>query len=149
MSFVGINILGTSAVVSGARVSEMPAATAVSPHLHDLAFLMYADPEMVDVMLKLEANKYRAMDAGRTEYLAKLKHALTALETAALDLGEKHAWKKRAVEDKKYDEAAQFKREIDGDREIAYKRFRVRFAPVQWFFLTEMYVHTIRTCVGM
>ena len=67
-----------------------------------------------------------AKTAGRAEYLAKLRHALSGLEVAAADLGEKHARKKRSVDAKKYDEAAGLKKEIDGDRESTYKKFRVR-----------------------
>ena len=117
MSFVGINILGTP-----------PGGTehVTAPHMHDLAFVMYADPEMADVMLKLEARKTSAQSAGRAEYLAKLRNALSGLEVAARDLGERHARKKREVEAKRYDEAAALKKEIDGERERTYKKFRVR-----------------------
>ena len=117
MSFVGINILGTP-----------PGGTehVTAPHMHELAFVMYADPDVSDVMLKLEARRTSEQTAGRSEYLAKLRHALSGLEVAARDLGERHARKKKAVDDKKYDEAAGLKKEIDGDRERAYKKFRVR-----------------------
>ena len=94
--------------------------------MHELAFVMYADPDVSDVMLKLEARRTSEQTAGRSEYLAKLRHALSGLEVAARDLGERHARKKKAVDDKKYDEAAGLKKEIDGDRERAYKKFRVR-----------------------
>ena len=114
---MGINILGMP-----------PGGTehVTAPHLHDLSFVMYSDPDMAHVILKLEARKTSAQTAGRAEYLAKLKHALAGLEAAARDLGEKHARKRKAVDAKKYDEAAGLKKEIDGDRESTYKKFRVR-----------------------
>ena len=86
---------------------------------------MYADRDVADVMLKLEARKTSAQASGRAEYLAKLRHALSGLEVAARELGERHATKKKAVDAKKYDEAAGLKKEIDADRERTYKKFRV------------------------
>ncbi len=116
VSFIGINVLGTP-----------PEGTehVTAPAQEDLAFLMYTDPDICEVMRKLECRRIAAQDAGRSEYLHKLRHALAGLEIAGKELGAAESAKKKAVEKGKYEEAGEKKKEIEKDREDIYKEYRV------------------------
>lgn len=69
-----------------------------------------------------------AQDAGRTEYLSKLRHALAGLEMSGQELGAVTAAKKKDVEKGKYEEAGEKKKEVEKEREEIYREYMEEYS---------------------
>ncbi|XP_070207078.1 centrosomal protein of 104 kDa-like isoform X2 [Littorina saxatilis] len=96
----------------------------ISP-LDDLAFDMYQDPEIAQIIRRLERKKQEAVLQERYEYAKKLKEAITELQKVGEKLGKMEVEKRQAVENEDYDTAAAKKVQIDEFRLQIYRDLNV------------------------
>ncbi|CAD5115537.1 DgyrCDS4504 [Dimorphilus gyrociliatus] len=108
------------------RASVDPAAAGVynrpdyiSP-LEDLAFDMYQDPEIAQIIRKLEVKKQAAVLNERYEPANKLKNVIAELQKVGEKLGKYQVEKRAAVECEDYEKAAQKKAQMDEYRNNIY-----------------------------
>ena len=65
----------------------VPSPTVKPVHRDDLAYLMYTDHDIAEVIRKLEERRAEAVDAGRDDQANKLKSVAAALETSGQEIG--------------------------------------------------------------
>ncbi|KAH9514057.1 hypothetical protein Btru_030100 [Bulinus truncatus] len=92
----------------------------ISP-LDDLAFDMYQDPEIAQIIRRLERKKQEAVLQERYDYAKRLKQAITELQKVGEKLGKMEVEKRQAVENEDYDKARIKKLQMDEYRLQVYK----------------------------
>ncbi|XP_067659382.1 centrosomal protein of 104 kDa-like isoform X1 [Haliotis asinina] len=92
----------------------------ISP-LDDLAFDMYQDPEIAQIIRRLERKKQEAVLQERYDYAKRLKHAIAELQKVGEKLGKMEVEKRQAVENEDYDKAKVKKLQMDDYRLHIYK----------------------------
>ncbi|ELT95484.1 hypothetical protein CAPTEDRAFT_170133 [Capitella teleta] len=92
----------------------------ISP-LDDLAFDMYQDPEIAQIIRKLEKKKQDAVLDEKYDYAKKLKSAIQDLQKVGEKLGKYEVEKRQAVENEDYDKAKLKKVQMDEYRLQVYK----------------------------
>ncbi|BFZ23710.1 hypothetical protein BsWGS_26748 [Bradybaena similaris] len=92
----------------------------ISP-LDDLAFDMYQDPEIAQIIRRLERRKQEAVLQERYDYAKRLKQAIEELQKVGEKLGRMDVEKRQAVENEDYDQARLKKQQIDEYRLQIYK----------------------------
>ncbi|XP_046376699.2 centrosomal protein of 104 kDa-like isoform X4 [Haliotis rufescens] len=113
--------------VSDNRIDKDPALDGylnrpdyISP-LDDLAFDMYQDPEIAQIIRRLERKKQEAVLQERYDYAKRLKHAIAELQKVGEKLGKMEVEKRQAVENEDYDKAKVKKLQMDEYRLHIYK----------------------------
>lgn len=96
----------------------------ISP-LDDLAFDMYQDPEIAQIIRRLERKKQEAVLQERYDYAKKLKAAITELQKVGEKLGKMEVEKRQAVESEDYDKAKVKKVQMDEYRLQVYKELNL------------------------
>ncbi|KAK7477381.1 hypothetical protein BaRGS_00031357 [Batillaria attramentaria] len=96
----------------------------ISP-LDDLAFDMYQDPEIAQIIRKLERKKQEAVLQERYDYAKRLKVAIQELQKVGEKLGKMEVEKRQAVENEDYDKAKVKKLQMDEYRLQVYKDLNV------------------------
>ncbi|XP_052760186.1 centrosomal protein of 104 kDa-like isoform X2 [Mya arenaria] len=96
----------------------------ISP-LDDLAFDMYQDPEIAQIIRKLERKKQEAVLQERYEYAKKLKHTIQELQKVGEKIGKYEVEKRQAVENEDYDKAKLKKAQMDEYRVQIYRDLNV------------------------
>jgi len=96
----------------------------ISP-LDDLAFDMYQDPEIAQIIRRLERKKQEAVLQERYDYAKKLKTAITELQKVGEKLGKMEVEKRQAVENEDYDKAKLKKVQMDEYRLQVYKELNL------------------------
>lgn len=91
----------------------------ISP-LDDLAFDMYQDPEVAQIIRKLDERKRDAVRQERYDYAKKLKQAIADLQKVGERLGRYEVEKRCAVEKEDYDLAKHKKRQMEQYRAQVY-----------------------------
>ncbi|XP_053777119.1 centrosomal protein of 104 kDa isoform X2 [Desmodus rotundus] len=91
----------------------------ISP-LDDLAFDMYQDPEVAQIIRRLDERKREAVQQERYDYAKKLKQAIADLQKVGERLGRYEVEKRCAVEKEDYDLAKHKKRQMEQYRSRAY-----------------------------
>uniref|UniRef100_A0A452U305 Centrosomal protein of 104 kDa n=1 Tax=Ursus maritimus TaxID=29073 RepID=A0A452U305_URSMA len=84
----------------------------ISP-LDDLAFDMYQDPEVAQIIRKLDERKREAVQKERYDYAKKLKQAIADLQKVGERLGRYEVEKRCAVEKEDYDLAKEKKQQME------------------------------------
>lgn len=97
---------------------------ALSP-LDDLAFDMYQDPEVAQIIRKLDEKKQEAVRAEQYEYAKKLKQAIADLQKVGERLGRYEVEKRCAVDKEDYDLAQQKKFQMDEYRMKVYQQLEL------------------------
>lgn len=97
----------------------------ISP-LDDLAFDMYQDPEIAQIIRKLEKKKQESVLQERYEYAKKLKHTIQELQKVGEKLGKYEVEKRQAVENEDYDKAKLKKAQMDEYRVQIYTDLNVQ-----------------------
>ncbi|ELK38584.1 Centrosomal protein of 104 kDa [Myotis davidii] len=96
----------------------------ISP-LDDLAFDMYQDPEVAQIIRKLDERKREAVQQERYDYAKKLKQAIADLQKVGERLGRYEVEKRCAVEKEDYDLAKHKKRQMDQYRAQVYAQLEL------------------------
>ncbi|PVD36984.1 hypothetical protein C0Q70_03977 [Pomacea canaliculata] len=96
----------------------------ISP-LDDLAFDMYQDPEIAQIIRKLERKKQEAVLQERYDYAKRLKLAIAELQKVGEKLGKMEVEKRQAVENEDYDKAKVKKLQMDEYRLQIYKDLNI------------------------
>lgn len=96
----------------------------ISP-LDDLAFDMYQDPEVAQIIRKLDERKREAVQKERYDYAKKLKQAIADLQKVGERLGRFEVEKRCAVEKEDYDLAKEKKQQMERYRGRAYARLQL------------------------
>ncbi|XP_013412883.1 centrosomal protein of 104 kDa isoform X2 [Lingula anatina] len=96
----------------------------ISP-LDDLAFDMYQDPEVAQIIRKLERKKQEAVLEERYDFAKKVKQAITDLQKVGEKLGKMEVEKRQAVESEDYDKAKLKKVQMDEYRLQVYKQLQL------------------------
>ncbi|XP_074190310.1 centrosomal protein of 104 kDa isoform X2 [Rhinolophus sinicus] len=96
----------------------------ISP-LDDLAFDMYQDPEVAQIIRKLDERKRDAVQKERYDYAKKLKQAIADLQKVGERLGRFEVEKRCAVEKEDYDLAKEKKQQMERYRGRAYARLQL------------------------
>jgi len=96
----------------------------ISP-LDDLAFDMYQDPEIAQIIRRLERKKQEAVLQERYDYAKKLKTAIVELQKVGEKLGKMEVEKRQAVENEDYDKAKLKKLQMDEYRLQVYKELNL------------------------
>ncbi|XP_060603860.1 centrosomal protein of 104 kDa-like isoform X3 [Ruditapes philippinarum] len=96
----------------------------ISP-LDDLAFDMYQDPEIGQIIRKLDKKKQEAVLQERYEYAKKLKATIVELQKAGEKLGKYEVEKRQAVENEDYDKAKLKKVQMDEYRLQVYTDLKI------------------------
>ncbi|XP_053431416.1 centrosomal protein of 104 kDa isoform X1 [Nycticebus coucang] len=91
----------------------------ISP-LDDLAFDMYQDPEVAQIIRKLDERKREAVQKERYDYAKKLKQAIADLQKVGERLGRYEVEKRCAVEKEDYDLAKEKKQQMEQYRAQVY-----------------------------
>ncbi|NXT39268.1 CE104 protein, partial [Pelecanoides urinatrix] len=93
----------------------------ISP-LDDLAFDMYQDPEVAQIIRRLDEKKREAVHHERYDYAKKLKQAIADLQKVGERLGRYEVEKRYAVEKEDYDLAKKKKQQMEGYRLRVYQQ---------------------------
>ncbi|KAL8583520.1 hypothetical protein ACOMHN_054836 [Nucella lapillus] len=96
----------------------------ISP-MDDLAFDMYQDPEIAQIIRKLERKKQEAVLQERYDYAKRLKSAITELQKVGEKLGKMEVEKRQAVENEDYDKAKVKKVQMDEVRVYVYQEMNI------------------------
>ncbi|XP_041061789.1 centrosomal protein of 104 kDa isoform X2 [Carcharodon carcharias] len=96
----------------------------VSP-LDDLAFDMYQDPEVAQIIRKLDEEKHEAVKHERYDFAKKLKQAIADLQKVGERLGRYEVEKRCAIEKEDYDLAKQKKQQMDDYRMKVYQQLEL------------------------
>ncbi|XP_075695608.1 centrosomal protein of 104 kDa isoform X2 [Rhinoderma darwinii] len=97
---------------------------AISP-LDDLAFDMYQDPEVAQIIRKLDEKKQEAVHREHYDYAKKLKQAIVDLQKVGERLGRYEVEKRCAVEKEDYDLAKQKKKLMEEYRQKVYEQLEL------------------------
>ncbi|KAM6109035.1 centrosomal protein of 104 kDa [Pterocles gutturalis] len=93
----------------------------ISP-LDDLAFDMYQDPEVAQIIRRLDEKKREAVHHERYDYAKKLKQAIADLQKVGERLGRYEVEKRYAVEKEDYDLAKKKKQQMEAYRLKVYQQ---------------------------
>ncbi|XP_021573586.1 centrosomal protein of 104 kDa [Carlito syrichta] len=96
----------------------------ISP-LDDLAFDMYQDPEVAQIIRKLDERKREAVQKERYDYAKKLKQAIADLQKVGERLGRYEVEKRCAVEKEDYDLAKEKKQQMEQYRAEVYAQLEL------------------------
>lgn len=96
----------------------------ISP-LDDLAFDMYQDPEVAQIIRKLDERKREAVQKERYDCAKKLKQAIADLQKVGERLGRYEVEKRCAVEKEDYDLAKEKKRQMQQYRAEVYEQLQL------------------------
>uniref|UniRef100_A0A8I3PDK0 Centrosomal protein of 104 kDa n=1 Tax=Canis lupus familiaris TaxID=9615 RepID=A0A8I3PDK0_CANLF len=96
----------------------------ISP-LDDLAFDMYQDPEVAQIIRKLDERKREAVQKERYDYAKKLKQAIADLQKVGERLGRYEVEKRCAVEKEDYDLAKEKKQQMEQFRNQVYEQLQL------------------------
>eukprot|EP00062_Callorhinchus_milii_P012732 gi/632960076/ref/XP_007895989.1/ PREDICTED: centrosomal protein of 104 kDa isoform X2 [Callorhinchus milii] len=96
----------------------------ISP-LDDLAFDMYQDPEVAQIIRKVDEKKHEAVKHERYDYAKKLKQAIADLQKVGERLGRYEVEKRCAVEKEDYDLAKQKKQQMVEYRQKVYQQLEL------------------------
>lgn len=96
----------------------------ISP-LDDLAFDMYQDPEVAQIIRKLDERKRDAVQQERYDHAKKLKQAIADLQKVGERLGRYEVEKRCAVEKEDYDLAKHKKRQMEEYRARVYAQLEL------------------------
>ncbi|KAM9706718.1 centrosomal protein of 104 kDa isoform 4-T4 [Dama dama] len=96
----------------------------ISP-LDDLAFDMYQDPEVAQIIRRLDERKREAVQKERYDYAKKLKQAIADLQKVGERLGRYEVEKRCAVEKEDYDLAKEKKQQMERFRSRVYEQLQL------------------------
>ncbi|XP_066546753.1 centrosomal protein of 104 kDa [Amia ocellicauda] len=96
----------------------------ISP-LDDLAFDMYQDPEVAQIIRNLDEKKQDAVRQERYDLAKKLKQAIADLQKVGERLGRYEVEKRCAIEKEDYDLAKEKKRQMDEYRLTVYQQIEL------------------------
>ncbi|XP_053061981.1 centrosomal protein of 104 kDa isoform X2 [Acinonyx jubatus] len=96
----------------------------ISP-LDDLAFDMYQDPEVAQIIRKLDERKREAVQKERYDYAKKLKQAIADLQKGGERLGRYEVEKRCALEKEDYGRAKEKQQQMDRFRGHVYEQLRL------------------------
>ncbi|NWJ02931.1 CE104 protein, partial [Crypturellus undulatus] len=96
----------------------------ISP-LDDLAFDMYQDPEVAQIIRRLDEKKREAVRQESYDYAKKLKQAIADLQKVGERLGRYEVEKRYAVEKEDYDLAKKKKQQMEEYRLKVYKQLEL------------------------
>ncbi|XP_044308269.1 centrosomal protein of 104 kDa isoform X2 [Varanus komodoensis] len=96
----------------------------ISP-LDDLAFDMYQDPEVAQIIRKLDERKHEAVRQEHYDHAKKLKQAIADLQKVGERLGRYEVEKRCAVEREDYDLAKQKKQQMEEYRLKVYQQLEL------------------------
>ncbi|NWQ91036.1 CE104 protein, partial [Burhinus bistriatus] len=96
----------------------------ISP-LDDLAFDMYQDPEVAQIIRRLDEKKREAVHHERYDYAKKLKQAIADLQKVGERLGRYEVEKRYAVEKEDYDLAKKKKQQMEAYRLKVYQQLEL------------------------
>ncbi|NXJ80517.1 CE104 protein, partial [Trogon melanurus] len=96
----------------------------ISP-LDDLAFDMYQDPEVAQIIRRLDEKKREAVHHERYDYAKKLKQAIADLQKVGERLGRYEVEKRYAVEKEDYDLAKVKKQQMEAYRLKVYQQLEL------------------------
>ncbi|OXB56613.1 hypothetical protein ASZ78_009828 [Callipepla squamata] len=96
----------------------------ISP-LDDLAFDMYQDPEVAQIIRRLDEKKREAVHQERYDYAKKLKQAIADLQKVGERLGRYEVEKRCAVEKEDYDLAKKKKQQMEAYRLKVYQQLQL------------------------
>uniref|UniRef100_F7ELJ0 Centrosomal protein 104kDa n=1 Tax=Xenopus tropicalis TaxID=8364 RepID=F7ELJ0_XENTR len=116
--------LGNGSDDSALDASYTGKLDAISP-LDDLAFDMYQDPEVAQIIRKLDEKKQEAVRHERYDYAKKLKQAIADLQKVGERLGRYEVEKRCAVEKEDYDLAKQKKQQMEEYRQKVYQQLEL------------------------
>ncbi|KAL7978561.1 hypothetical protein Chor_005543 [Crotalus horridus] len=97
---------------------------AISP-LDDLAFDMYQDPEVAQIIRKLDEKKHEAVRQEHYDHAKKLKQAIADLQKVGERLGRYEVEKRCAVKREDYDLAKQKKQQMEDYRVKVYQQLEL------------------------
>ncbi|KAM3922310.1 centrosomal protein of 104 kDa [Leptodactylus fuscus] len=116
--------LGSSLEDTAIDASYTGKPDAISP-LDDLAFDMYQDPEVAQIIRKLDEKKQEAVHHEHYDYAKKLKQAIADLQKVGERLGRYEVEKRCAVEKEDYDLAKQKKEQMEEYRQKVYQQLEL------------------------
>ncbi|NXL91899.1 CE104 protein, partial [Alectura lathami] len=96
----------------------------ISP-LDDLAFDMYQDPDVAQIIRRLDEKKREAVHHERYDYAKKLKQAIADLQKVGERLGRYEVEKRCAVEKEDYDLAKKKKQQMEAYRLKVYQQLQL------------------------
>ncbi|OCT72773.1 centrosomal protein of 104 kDa isoform X2 [Xenopus laevis] len=116
--------LGNGSDESALDASYTGKLDSISP-LDDLAFDMYQDPEVAQIIRKLDEKKQESVRHERYDYAKKLKQAIADLQKVGERLGRYEVEKRCAVEKEDYDLAKQKKQQMEEYRQKVYQQLEL------------------------
>ncbi|XP_034280121.1 centrosomal protein of 104 kDa [Pantherophis guttatus] len=116
--------LGSNSDDSALEGSYPGKADAISP-LDDLAFDMYQDPEVAQIIRKLDEKKHEAVHLEHYDHAKKLKQAIADLQKVGERLGRYEVEKRCAVKREDYDLAKQKKQQMEDYRLKVYQQLEL------------------------
>ncbi|CAL8106994.1 unnamed protein product [Calicophoron daubneyi] len=126
VGIIAINLLGiftdksNNEKATGSLIQKNPDFI---PPTEDLAFDIYQDPEVANIIRSLEKQKEVMVLQERFDQAQKIRDAITALQRIGERLGRLAMEKQQAVEVENYECAKQKKLEMEEQRAIMYREF--------------------------
>lgn len=96
----------------------------ISP-FDDLAFDMYQDPDVAQIIRKLDSKKQEAVANEHYDYAKNIKAIMQQLSKVGEKLGKFEIEKRQAVENEDYDKAKLKKEQMDKYRQLMYEQLEV------------------------
>ena len=97
----------------------------IVPRRSDLAFLMYTDKDIAELIHQLEERKYEAVNAEQFENARKLKAAIDELLIAGQTIGALDVQKQIYADEQNYAKAKDKKEELEKARDDVYKELQI------------------------
>lgn len=124
VALAGVNIFGQPEEDKEQSEEFDLRSDVLSPY-DDLAFLMYTDTEVAQLISKLEMRKVEAVSTERFEYAKKIKSAMSELELAGQKLATLEIEKKLLAERQDYDDAKDKKTAMEEYRAKVYQELEI------------------------
>ncbi|XP_015192654.2 centrosomal protein of 104 kDa isoform X1 [Lepisosteus oculatus] len=116
-----LNSIHNDVTLEGTYLSK---SDSISP-LDDLAFDMYQDPEVAQIIRQLDEKKHEAVRQERFDLAKKLKQAIADLQKVGEHLGRYEVEKRCAIDKEDYDLAKQKKQQMDEYRLKVYQQLEI------------------------
>ncbi|KAF5301114.1 hypothetical protein FQR65_LT08944 [Abscondita terminalis] len=131
ISLIAVNVLGTerenrkNSAIESEQITDKLNALINDPEYlspyDDLAFEMYVDIDVANIIREMELKKHLAVLGERFEYARKLKQSMEKLRAVGERLGKYDLEKRHAIEMEDYERAKHKKKQIEEFRKESYK----------------------------
>ncbi|KAK7601011.1 hypothetical protein V9T40_008452 [Parthenolecanium corni] len=125
VGLVAVQLIGENLAENETESVTNNLSKAETSQFDNLAFEMYVDTGIAELLKQLEERKQKAVQDERFEYARKLKTAMSKLHNAGEKLGKMEIAKKQAIQQEDYSRAKKKKLQIEEFRAQIYSKLNI------------------------